>query len=73
MFKSVYKVCDKCRRKLYELRFGSNNIYIEEEDDSSDRTDIDSEINTQGRETVMQLLDESLQIVNETDFPQQCL
>jgi hypothetical protein len=54
--KSEYKVCDKCRKKLYQLQFESNNLFLEQEDDCSDETDSGNEINTSmcSRETAVQ-------------------
>jgi hypothetical protein len=39
--KSEYKVCNKCRKKLYQLQFESNNLFLKQED----KTDSSNEIN----------------------------
>jgi hypothetical protein len=64
--KSEYRVCDMYRKKLYQLQFESNNFFLEQEDDDSDKTDSGNEINTYNRETAVQSLNESLQRVGES-------
>jgi hypothetical protein len=59
-------VYDKCWNKLYQLQFECNNLFLEQEDDSSDETDSGNEINTCSREIVVQSLNESLQSVYES-------
>jgi hypothetical protein len=44
------RVCDKCRKKLFQLQFKSNNLFLDQEDDSL----IKIEINTYSMETVVQ-------------------
>jgi hypothetical protein len=44
--KSECNVCDKCRKKLYQLQFESNNFFLEQKDDSWDETDSGNKINT---------------------------
>jgi hypothetical protein len=59
--KSEYKVFDKCRKKLYQLQYESNNLFLEQQDDFSDKTDSSNEINTYSREKAVQSLNESFQ------------
>jgi hypothetical protein len=63
---SEYKVCDKCRKRLYQLQFESNNLFLEQEDDSSDETDSGNEMNTYSREIAVSSLNESFQSVGES-------
>jgi hypothetical protein len=63
-----YKVCDRCWKMLYQLQFDSNNIFLEQEDDPSNETDSGNEIYTYSKETAVQSLNESLQIVGETYY-----
>jgi hypothetical protein len=63
---SEYKVCDKCRKRLYQLQFECNNLFLEQEDDSSDETDSGNEMNTYSREIAVPSLNESFQSVGET-------
>jgi hypothetical protein len=46
-------VCDKYKKKLSLLRFGSSNLWLEQEVDSWDETDSDNEENTSSRETAV--------------------
>jgi hypothetical protein len=59
--------CDKCKKKLYQLQFEFNNLFLQQKDDSLDKTDSGNEINTYCVETAVQSLNESLQ--NVRDMP----
>jgi hypothetical protein len=48
-------MCDKYKKKLYQLQFESNNLFLEQEDVSLDETDSGNEINTYSREITVQM------------------
>jgi hypothetical protein len=57
-----------CGKKLYQLHLEFNNLFLEQEDDESDKTDSGNDINTCSRETAVQSLNESLQSVLFVNF-----
>jgi hypothetical protein len=43
--KSEYKVCGKCRKKLYQLQLKSTNLFLKQEADFLNKTNNGNEIN----------------------------